>query len=78
MNKTMVGFYHGALCEPYEVQARKQGYTLGSDAELMQKLGDGLVINFIHGTLTDAMYDKACRNLQKKIVKHLKKCEEKK
>ena len=73
MSKTMIGFYHGALADPYEVQARKQGYTLGSDADLMQKLGDGLVINFFHGILTDAMYNKACWNLQNKIVKHLKK-----
>lgn len=38
----LVTFYHGALSDSYEEQAREQGYTLGDDAELMQKLGFGL------------------------------------
>lgn len=75
MSKTTVGFYHGALADPYEVQARKQGFTLGSDAEYIQKLGYGLVINHIHGILTDSVYDKALQKLQKKIIAHLKKWE---
>lgn len=37
-----------------------------------KKLGFGLVINHVHGILTDSMYDKALQKLQKEIVKHLK------
>lgn len=71
MNK-QVTFYHGALSDPYEEQANAQGFTLGDKAELMDKLGFGLVINHIHGTLTDSAYDKALQKLQKQIVKNLK------
>ena len=71
MSKT-VSFYHGALSDPYEEQANSQGFTLGDKAELMDKLGFGLVINHIHGTLTDSAYDKALQKLQKQIVKNLK------
>lgn len=68
----LVGFHHGALCDDYEKQANDQGYTLGDKAELFQKLGFGLVINHIHGTLTESSYDKALRKLQKKMVSALK------
>ena len=71
MNK-QVTFCHGALSDPYEKQANTQGFTLGDKAELMDKLGFGLVINHIHGTLTDSAYDKALQKLQKQIVKNLK------
>ena len=67
-----VTFCHGALSDPYEEQANVQGFTLGDKAELMDKLGFGLVINHIHGTLTDSAYDKALQKLQKQIVKNLK------
>lgn len=67
-----VTFCHGALSDPYEEQANAQGFTLGDKAELMDKLGFGLVINHIHGVLTDSAYDKALQKLQKQIVKNLK------
>lgn len=74
----LVTFYHRALSDPYEEQAREQGYTLGDDAELLQKLGFWLVLCHIHGVLTDSQYDKALQKLNKKIVGSLKPLEEKK
>ena len=74
MRKT-IGFYHGALSDDYEKQANDQGYTFGDKAELFQKLGFGLVINHIHGTLTDSVYDKALQRLQKKMVEAVKPLE---
>ena len=68
----LVTFYHGALSDQYEEQAREQGYTLGDKAELLQKLGFGLVLCHIHGILTDSQYDKALQKLNKKIVGSLK------
>ena len=67
-----VGFIHGALADPYEKQAREQGFTLGDKAELMDKLGFGLNICHVHGVLTDAEYNKALQRLNKKIVSNLK------
>lgn len=72
MSKTMVGFHHGALADSYEEQAREQGYTLGDKAELMDELGFGLTINYIHRVLTDSQYNKALQKLNKKIVGSLK------
>ena len=67
-----VGFIHGALADPYEKQAREQGFTLGDKAELMDKLGFGLSICHVHGVLTDAEYKRALQRLNKKIVGNLK------
>lgn len=67
-----VGFYHGALSEPYEEQANKQGYTLGDKAKLLQDLGHHTVMIWIHGLLTDSQYDAALKKLQKQLVKALK------
>ncbi len=72
MSKITVSFHHGAFRDPYEVQARKQGYTLGDRAELMDNLGFGLSINHVHGVLTDAEYKRALQKLNRKLVDSLK------
>lgn len=56
-----------------ERSSNEQGYTLGKYAEVAQKLGFGLVINHVHGILTDSMYDKALQKLQKEMVKRLRR-----
>ena len=68
MSKT-IGFYHGALCDPYEKQANDQGFTLGDKKELLEKLGYCIVFCWIQGVLTDAQYDSALKKLQKQLVK---------
>lgn len=72
-----VGFHYGALCDDLEKQANEQGYTLGDKAEIMQKLADGLVINYIHGTLTDSVYHRALAKLHDKVIKECKPLKEK-
>lgn len=67
-----VTFHHGALCDPYEQQANDQGYTLGKEKELLEKLGFSIVFCWIQGLLTDSQYDSALKKLQKKLVKALK------
>lgn len=71
-----VVFYHGALCDTYEEQANKQGFTLGDKEEFFQTLGYGLVLNHIHGILKDSQYNKALERLQKRLVKALKPLKE--
>lgn len=68
----IVGFDHGALCDPYEEQANAQGFTLGDKAKLLQDLGHHTVMIWIHGLLTDSQYDAALKKLQKQLVKALK------
>lgn len=67
-----VEFHHGALCDPYEQQANEQGYTLGEEKELLEKLGFSIVFCWFHGLLTDSQYDAALKKLQKKLVKAIK------
>lgn len=67
-----VEFYHGALSDPYEQQANEQGFTLGEEKELLEKLGFSLVLAHIHGLLPDGEYSKALARLQKKLVRALR------
>ena len=67
-----IEFHHGALSDPYEEQANAQGFTLGKERELLEKLGFSLVFCHIHGLFPDSQYDKALQKLQKKLVKALK------
>lgn len=67
-----VKFNYGALNDDLETQANAQGLTLGDKAEVLEKLHFGLVINFVHGTLTDGEYSKALARLQKQVLKALK------
>ena len=67
-----IGFYHGALCDPYEKQANDQGFTLWKERERLEKLGFSLVYCHIHDVLTDSQYDAALKKLQKQLIKALK------
>lgn len=71
-----VKFNYGALNVDLETQANVQGLTLGDEAEVLEKLHSGLVINFIHGTLTDGEYSKALARLHKSVLKAVKEKEE--
>lgn len=72
MNKE-VQFYHGALSDSYEKQAKAQGFTFGDKAKWVQKIGFGLVCAYIHGCITEKEYDRILHRFQTKIlVKNLK------
>lgn len=72
-NKSEVKFSHGALVfrDTYEEQARKQGYTLGDKAGLMEKLSFGLTLCHVHEVLTQAEYKQALQRLDKKLLESL-------
>ena len=67
-----INFNYGALSDPLEEQANKQGFTLGEKAELFEKMAYGLVLNMIHGTLTHSQYEKAIQKLHNKVIKEVK------
>ena len=67
-----INFNYGALSDPLEEQANKQGATLGDKAELFEKMAYGLVLNMIHGTLTHSQYEKAIQKLHCKVIKEVK------
>ena len=66
-----VGFNYGALADSLEKQANEQGYTLSDKRELFEKMSYGLVLNYIHGTLTDSAYEKALQKLHKQVIEAL-------
>lgn len=67
-----IGFHHGALCDSYEKQANKQGFTLGDKAELFDKIAFSYNMLRIHVFLTDKQADMVCNKIQKQLVKNLK------
>ena len=73
MKKNFIEFHHGALCDSYEEQANKQGFTLGDKAEWIQDIAYGFICLHIHDCITDSEYDKILHRFQKKIlIKNLK------
>ena len=71
MNKEVM-FSYGALSDPLEQQANSQGYTLGKESELLQKLNNSMIMCWIHGLCTNSQQEEMMNKLQKKIVKALK------
>jgi hypothetical protein len=72
-----VEFRHGALCDSYEEQANKQGFTFGENAKWVQDVAFGIVCAHIHGCITDGEYDKILHRFQKKILlKSLRRLQE--
>ena len=58
---------YGAFYE-VEPQLNDMGYTLGEKRELVDQLHHGLVINHIHGIMTDGMYRDALERLNEKVA----------
>ena len=68
---TTIEFAHGALSDSYEKQANEQGFTLGKEAELFDKIAFAYNLLRIHGYLTDSQADMVCNKIQKNLVKNL-------
>lgn len=67
-----VGFCYGALCDDLETQANKQGYTLGDEAEMLEKLRFSVNMVCIHGLVTDSQADGIYKKMNRKVLKSLK------
>lgn len=67
-----IGFRHGAMCESYEEQAKKQGYTLGDKADLFDKVGFSYNMLRLHGYITDSQSNMICKKIQKELVANIK------
>jgi hypothetical protein len=67
-----IKFGYGCLCEPLEIQANLQGYTLGSNAECLQKECDAIsLLKF--DVLTDSQHHKILNKFHKNVIKSLRK-----
>lgn len=74
MRKEVI-FHYGALSDSLEQQANSQGYTLGKESELLQKLNNSMIMCWVHGLCTDSQQDAMMKKLQKKVIKALKPLE---
>ena len=69
---SQIEFAHGALCDSYEEQANRQGYTLGQKAAFFVKVAFAYNLLRIHGFLTDTQTDSVCQKIQKKLVSDIR------
>lgn len=67
-----VGFGYGALCDDLETQANKQGYTLGDEVEMLEKLRLSVNMVRIHRLVTDSQADGIYKKMHRKVLKSLK------
>lgn len=67
-----VGFGYGVLCDDLESQANKQGYTLGDEVEMLEKLRFSVNMVRIHGLVTDSEADNIYKKMNRKVLKSLK------
>lgn len=65
----------GGLCDDLEIQLNRQGLTLGSHAELMNRDAHEIARLRIRGLLTEVESGKARNRLFKEIGKHVKPVE---
>lgn len=75
MNKT-IGFSYGALSDTLEEQANKQGYTLGKDGEMLEKIKNARMLLIFKEILTDGQAEQTAKKIQSKVVKALSPLEE--
>lgn len=68
-----ISINYGAISAPIEEQLNEQGFTLDArEALLVEKMAYGLVLNHVHGILTDSAYDRALQRLHKRIISQIK------
>lgn len=70
----LVGFEYGILNESLEIQANRQGYTLGKDAEKLEKIKNAISMCKFH-VATDKQTDMMLKKLHKKVINALQPIE---
>ena len=71
INDNKVGFGYGILCEDLETQANKQGYTLGKEAEKLEKIRNAINMCGFH-VATNKQTEMMTKKLHIKVIKALK------
>lgn len=70
-----VEFRYGAFGGAIEEQANEQGYTLGKEAEKLEKIRKSINMLGFHGYLPDGQVKKLFDKLHKQIMKSLQESE---
>lgn len=66
-----IGFSYGCLEDTLEKQANKQGYTLGEEAEKLEKIRKAINMCMFH-VATDSQVAAMTKKLHNKVVETLK------
>lgn len=66
-----ISFGYGASCDTLEKQANDQGYTLGEDAEKLEKLRLARLALIFGNVLTEAEMEKTAKRINAKAIKAL-------
>lgn len=67
-----IGFHHSAFADSYEKQANEQGYTLGEEAEVFDKIAFAYNLLRIHGYFSEKQEESICKKIHKRLVSSLK------
>ena len=71
-----VQFSYGALSDTLEEQANKQGFTLGDDSEMLEKIKNARMLLIFKDILTGSQAEQTAKKIQSKVVKALRPLEE--
>lgn len=69
-----IRFGYGIICDPLEIQANNQGYTLGDKVEMFEKIRDSINMCKFH-VATESQVNAMFKKLHNKVVKELKPLE---
>lgn len=61
----------GAMSDTLEAQVNHSGYTLGKDANRLEKIKNARAMLFLHGILTDSENEKIIKRISSKVEKAL-------
>lgn len=63
-----VKFSFGAMSPTLEEQANRQGYTLGNEAEKLEKLKKARTMMLFHGIINDGIAENTAKKINKKVI----------
>lgn len=63
-----VKFAFGAMSPALEEQANRQGYTLGKEAEKLEKLKKARAMLFLHGIIGEGIAEQTARKINHKVI----------
>lgn len=71
MSKNTAKFSYGVIGDTLEEQANKQGYTLGRNADICEKIRKAINMCMFH-VATETQVNAMTNKLHKKVIKSLK------
>lgn len=63
-----VKFAFGAMSPTLEAQANQQGYTLGREADKLEKLKKARVMLFLHGIINESTSESTAKKINQKVI----------